>query len=1046
MKEQRKFKAFISYRHCPLDMAVAEETQKLIERYQIPREFREKGSKRLGLVFRDVSELPLSSNLTEDIYTALDHSEFLLVVCTPETPKSLWVRQEIDYFIKTHGRERVLAILAAGTPEESLPEALTHVYGADGSLISRIEPLCANLVGKDQKTVLKNLKQEFIRLVAAMLRVPYDDLYQRRKRYLRRLAVAGIGSVTAVLLLIMGLLISWNLDVMKKNEEIARNYRMALEKESQALSLLSEQYLTSGDRKAALQSAMQALEGDHPYLAAAEGALAKALNPYGNGMLSYHIWLELPTSITQLDLLEDGSRLVSADTNDCIRCYDTASGKLLWQWQCDSTLSSYGDQQVRIVCDGRYLLVNSFDFLYLLSMEDGSLVQSKSVRYQGRFTETSANVGISTSGEIVTLFYEPENTHSYEVYDTRTFALLDSFSFSEDTDCFFEHFAAEDGLEALQISAAYSNAGNRLTIAASDGSNWTLEDFKPRPVDMDLDGLDIHRLKDGSLVLVCYLEDTHYSLDPERRAMSVHKLSPQGEEVHRQRFVRDVYLRHQFVGDYLAIFTDEFNSTLEFNTFRSVMRLMDMTDDFRETQVDFGEAGVHDCYIREDGQLVTVMTDGSLRTPLKEVNGIVYTDLPDYDQPIRDAVAASKGTELVCLIPEDATNRVVMLRSARNHSTAPLDDRGEVIRFPSGQRFLTIQYDDETYEKPPLVTVYDSRTLERLDSFTLEPEVGYTDIYGFSADETKLFFGGNNGYAIDLQTHRVTQMRSMEDTPGVSYHQPQSTQIPGQPVVLVVYGGTDTPNEMYWYLNMEPMGSYRFPCEEGTSVYMDWINWNIGGNGLIVCSAFADREPGMPMETFVYSTGDQSLHRVANASAEEGIGTIGVGDVTKVVAFADTDGVIRLYDFDRDAIVNTIPLPVSPSEVSALQFVGQDQYLLVYKRNGSVTFLAAADGTVLGELLLDDPVNAHSALIMEDTVNRQLYICTGSGSTSGYRIDMQTWTVVAKIPGLAAFLPESGQILQRDFYSDRLWASPVYTCEELMKQTGALLDGAESES
>ena len=88
MEAQRNFKAFISYRHCPLDMVVAEETQELIERYRIPKEYRKDGKKELGFVFRDVSELPLCSNLSDDIYAALDHSEFLIVICTPETPKS----------------------------------------------------------------------------------------------------------------------------------------------------------------------------------------------------------------------------------------------------------------------------------------------------------------------------------------------------------------------------------------------------------------------------------------------------------------------------------------------------------------------------------------------------------------------------------------------------------------------------------------------------------------------------------------------------------------------------------------------------------------------------------------------------------------------------------------------------------------------------------------------------------------------------------------------------------------------------------------------
>ena len=84
----RKYKAFISYRHRELDIAVAKKIHKSIERYTIPRYLRKNGQKRLGLVFRDREELPLSSNLTDDIFSALDNSEFLIVVCTPDTPQS----------------------------------------------------------------------------------------------------------------------------------------------------------------------------------------------------------------------------------------------------------------------------------------------------------------------------------------------------------------------------------------------------------------------------------------------------------------------------------------------------------------------------------------------------------------------------------------------------------------------------------------------------------------------------------------------------------------------------------------------------------------------------------------------------------------------------------------------------------------------------------------------------------------------------------------------------------------------------------------------
>ena len=72
---ERKYKAFISYRHKPLDSEYAGKLHKRIERYVIPRDLRKGGEKKLGLVFRDLEELPIADDLDENIRRALDNSE-----------------------------------------------------------------------------------------------------------------------------------------------------------------------------------------------------------------------------------------------------------------------------------------------------------------------------------------------------------------------------------------------------------------------------------------------------------------------------------------------------------------------------------------------------------------------------------------------------------------------------------------------------------------------------------------------------------------------------------------------------------------------------------------------------------------------------------------------------------------------------------------------------------------------------------------------------------------------------------------------------------
>ena len=114
-----KYDAFISYRHLEKDMLVAKGIHKALETAKIPRAIRkETGRKKINRVFRDQEELPIGSDLGTNIELALSESEFLIVICSPATKESDWVMKEIDTFIATHSREKILAVLADGEPAE----------------------------------------------------------------------------------------------------------------------------------------------------------------------------------------------------------------------------------------------------------------------------------------------------------------------------------------------------------------------------------------------------------------------------------------------------------------------------------------------------------------------------------------------------------------------------------------------------------------------------------------------------------------------------------------------------------------------------------------------------------------------------------------------------------------------------------------------------------------------------------------------------------------------------------------------------------------
>ena len=178
----RSYIAFISYRHRSLDREIAVKLQRYIEWYTVPREYRDRtNGKRLGLVFRDEDELPLSSNLTESILQALDRSEYLIVICSPELPQSMWCESEIRYFLKNHDRNHVLAVLVDGTPDVSFSPLMLHDLDEAGSIVRDIEPLAANVAGRNHTIKRASVKKEFTRICAALIGCPFDALWQRER-------------------------------------------------------------------------------------------------------------------------------------------------------------------------------------------------------------------------------------------------------------------------------------------------------------------------------------------------------------------------------------------------------------------------------------------------------------------------------------------------------------------------------------------------------------------------------------------------------------------------------------------------------------------------------------------------------------------------------------------------------------------------------------------------------------------------------------------------------------------------------------------------
>ena len=91
------YDAFISYRYVQRDREWAQWLIEALEAYRIPQALQAQGlPPRLKKIFRDVDEVPASSDLNDAIKQGLVDSRFLIVVCSPYTPRSKWVEREIQ--------------------------------------------------------------------------------------------------------------------------------------------------------------------------------------------------------------------------------------------------------------------------------------------------------------------------------------------------------------------------------------------------------------------------------------------------------------------------------------------------------------------------------------------------------------------------------------------------------------------------------------------------------------------------------------------------------------------------------------------------------------------------------------------------------------------------------------------------------------------------------------------------------------------------------------------------------------------------------------
>ena len=225
-----KYWGFISYSH--QDKAVGTWLHKKLEGYRIPKALVGRLGRngvipdRLFPVFRDREELPTSSNLSVSIQEALAASRYLIVLCSPRSAVSHWVNAEISAFDTMGKRDRILALILEGEPhatekkgvaaDECFPPALRFVPAPNDPESTKIfEPIASDLrPGGDSP------ERALLKIVAGLIGVNFDELFQRERRRKKKRQVFGYIFLAFAMFLTVGLFL-WNSRLQKRQESVA---------------------------------------------------------------------------------------------------------------------------------------------------------------------------------------------------------------------------------------------------------------------------------------------------------------------------------------------------------------------------------------------------------------------------------------------------------------------------------------------------------------------------------------------------------------------------------------------------------------------------------------------------------------------------------------------------------------------------------------------------------------------------------------------------------------------------------------------------------
>jgi tetratricopeptide (TPR) repeat protein len=200
-----KYRAFLSYSH--RDKAWAKWLHNALEHYRVDRDLIGRQTpvgpvpKTLRPIFLDRSDFAAGHSLNEQTIAALAASQFLIVICSPNSAQSAYVNEEVRRFKHRNQGSHIIPLIVDGEPHdakrECFPPALRFKLNSHGEITEEPdEPLAADArTSGDGKQIAKQ------KTIAGLLGLPLDEIVRRTERARRRTNIFW-GSVAAGFLIL----------------------------------------------------------------------------------------------------------------------------------------------------------------------------------------------------------------------------------------------------------------------------------------------------------------------------------------------------------------------------------------------------------------------------------------------------------------------------------------------------------------------------------------------------------------------------------------------------------------------------------------------------------------------------------------------------------------------------------------------------------------------------------------------------------------------------------------------------------------------------